>query len=235
MYSLRFDDGITSAGFLLTPRGLSSLALPDHADAATVWQTLVARYPTLATIFAESSPVMPIAFRPLIQHRLTRATGERWLLMPHAYAFVDPLFSTGIAWSLRAVERLALAFEGSSSRRGRIPDIAILVRYGAMLAAIDTSNAAMATHASSRTPVPVSVIASPSFCPMERLRRRFTPTLLRWTCSEQRTRSPERGRPGGSGSGAASRRSRSTVGPAALFRLDQSGDRAAQHRRACQP
>ena len=135
MYSLRFDDGITSVGFLLTPRGLSSVALPDHADAATVWQTLVARYPTLATIFAESSPVMPIAFRPLIQHRLTRATGERWLLMPHAYAFVDPLFSTGIAWSLRAVERLALVFEESSSLRRRIPDVAILVRYGAMLAA----------------------------------------------------------------------------------------------------
>jgi FADH2 O2-dependent halogenase len=135
MYSLRFDDGVTSAGFLLTPRGLSSLALPSGVEAATLWQTLLERYPTLATIFGESRPLMPIAFRPLIQHRLTRATGERWLLMPHAYAFVDPLFSTGIAWSLRAVERLALAFEEFSSRRGRIPDAAMLVRYGAMLAA----------------------------------------------------------------------------------------------------
>jgi FADH2 O2-dependent halogenase len=135
MYSLRFDDGVTSAGFLLTPRGLSSLALPSGVDAATLWETLLGRYPTLATIFAESRPLMPIAFRPLIQHRLIRATGERWLLMPHAYAFVDPLFSTGIAWSLRAVERLALAFEESSSRPGRIPDVAMLVRYGAMLAA----------------------------------------------------------------------------------------------------
>jgi tetracycline 7-halogenase / FADH2 O2-dependent halogenase len=135
MYSLRFDDGVTSAGFLLTPRGLSILALPSGVEAATLWQTLLERYPTLATIFAESTPLMPIAFRPLIQHRLTRATGDRWLLMPHAYAFVDPLFSTGIAWSLRAVERLALAFEESASRRGRIPDIAILARYGAMLAA----------------------------------------------------------------------------------------------------
>src|SRR5438034_5262598 len=135
MYSLGVDDGVPSAGCLLTPRSLSSPALPNQADAATVWRTLLERYPTLATIFAESTPLMPIAFRPLIQHRLTRATGERWLLMPHAYAFVDPLFSTGIAWSLRAVERLALVFEGSSSRRGRIPDVATLVRYGAMLAA----------------------------------------------------------------------------------------------------
>jgi FADH2 O2-dependent halogenase len=135
MYSLRFDDGVTSAGFLLTPHGLSSLGAPSDVDAAALWQKLLERYPTLATIFADSTPLMPIAFRPLIQHRLTRATGERWLFMPHAYAFVDPLFSTGIAWSLRAVERLGLVFEESASRPGRIPDTAILARYGAMLAA----------------------------------------------------------------------------------------------------
>jgi FADH2 O2-dependent halogenase len=135
MYSLRFDDGVTSAGFLLTPHGLSSLGVPSDIEAGALWQKLLERYPTLATIFADSTPLMPIAFRPLIQHRLTRATGERWLFMPHAYAFVDPLFSTGIAWSLRAVERLGLVFEESASRPGRIPDTAILARYGAMLAA----------------------------------------------------------------------------------------------------
>jgi FADH2 O2-dependent halogenase len=135
MYSLRFDDGVTSAGFLLTPRGLSNLALPSHVAPATLWQTLLERYPTLAAVFAESTPLMPIAFNPQIQHRLVRATGQRWVLMPHAYAFVDPLFSTGIAWSLRAVERLALAFEEAAAGPERIPDAAALARYGAMLSA----------------------------------------------------------------------------------------------------
>jgi FADH2 O2-dependent halogenase len=77
---------------------------------------------------------MPITFRPVIQHRLTRAAGDRWALMPHAYAFVDPLFSTGIAWSLRAVERLALAFESAAERR-RVPDLDVLARYDAALGA----------------------------------------------------------------------------------------------------
>jgi FADH2 O2-dependent halogenase len=77
---------------------------------------------------------MPIAFRSEIQHRLTRASGERWALMPHAYAFVDPLFSTGIAWSLRAVERLALAFE-SAAQNGRVPHLDALTRYEAALGA----------------------------------------------------------------------------------------------------
>jgi FADH2 O2-dependent halogenase len=134
MYSLRFDHGVTSAGFLLTPRGVAALDSPDATDAASLWCALLQRYPTLASAFAEATPLMPIAFRPAIQHRLTRAVGERWALMPHAYAFVDPLFSTGIAWSLRAVERLALAFESAAHRR-RVPDSEVLTRYNAVLGA----------------------------------------------------------------------------------------------------
>ena len=141
MYSLRFDDGVTSAGFLLTPSGIASLQSSDGknldgdaVDAAELWRKLLERYPTLATAFEDATPLMPISFLPAIQHRLTRAAGERWALMPHAYAFVDPLFSTGIAWGLRAVERLALAFESAAGNR-RIPDPGVLTRYETALAA----------------------------------------------------------------------------------------------------
>jgi FADH2 O2-dependent halogenase len=134
MYSLRFDDGVTSAGFLLTPRGTASLNAGGDVDAASLWRALLRRYPTLEEAFAGAAPLMPIAFRSQIQYRLTRAAGERWALMPHAYAFVDPLFSTGIAWSLRAVERLALAFESAVQDR-RVPDPEVLTRYDAALGA----------------------------------------------------------------------------------------------------
>ena len=134
MYSLRFDDGVTSAGFLLTPRGLAELNSANPVDAASLWRALLERYPTVESAFADATPLMPIALRPVIQHRLTRGAGDRWAMMPHAYAFVDPLFSTGIAWSLRAVERLALAFE-SAADDGRVPDIEILTRYDAALGA----------------------------------------------------------------------------------------------------
>lgn len=134
MYSLRFDDGVTSAGFALTPRGLAALNVPDPVDAAALWRTLLARYPTIGRAFADATPVMPVAFHPRIQHRLTRGVGERWALLPHAYAFVDPLFSTGIAWSLRAIERLALTFEAGAHGR-RMPRADQLTRYEAQLSA----------------------------------------------------------------------------------------------------
>ena len=129
MYSLRFDHGTTSAGFLLTPRALPA----GDAAPTTLWNALLQLYPTIAAAFSEATPLMPISFRPLIQHRLARAGGMRWALMPHAFAFVDPLFSTGIAWSLRAVERLALAFE-DAAHRGRVPDPAVVRRYETALA-----------------------------------------------------------------------------------------------------
>jgi len=134
MYSLRFDHGTTSAGFLLTPHGLAQLGDAAAGDPARLWHALLERYPTIGRLFAEAKPVMPIGFVPRVQHRLARATGVRWALMPHAYAFVDPLFSTGIAWGLRAVERLALAFEEAASRDRR-PDAATLARYDASLSA----------------------------------------------------------------------------------------------------
>lgn len=134
MYSLRFDDGVTSAGFQLTPRGAAAMNALGAVDPAVLWRALLNRYPTLETAFADATPVMPIAFRPLIQHRLTKGAGKRWAMMPHAYAFVDPLFSTGIAWGLRAVERLALAFEYAADGT-RAPDLDTLSRYDAALSA----------------------------------------------------------------------------------------------------
>jgi tetracycline 7-halogenase / FADH2 O2-dependent halogenase len=134
MYSLRFDDGLTSAGFCLTPRGVASLGDVTSRGAEQLWVTMLERYPTIGAAFADATPTMPIAWIPRIQHRLTRAAGPRWALLPHAFAFIDPLFSTGIAWGLRAVERLGLAFEAARSG-GRTPDATTLDRYERALVA----------------------------------------------------------------------------------------------------
>jgi tetracycline 7-halogenase / FADH2 O2-dependent halogenase len=129
MYSLRFDHGVVSAGFALSPRGLAAVTRSRAPDARQLWERLLERYPTIRAAFETATPVMPLAFRSRIQHRLTRAAGARWALMPHTYAFVDPLFSTGIAWSFRAIERLAHCFEAG------LPTSKDLKRYAELLAA----------------------------------------------------------------------------------------------------
>lgn len=130
MYSLRFDHGVTSAGFALSPRGAEQLGA-TRMPAEALWRKLLGRYPTIGSLFGDAQPTMPIAFRDRIQHRLTRAAGARWALLPHAFAFVDPLFSSGIAWSLRAIERLALGFEPGAGGKRRAP--ASLPRYAEQL------------------------------------------------------------------------------------------------------
>ncbi len=120
MYSLRFDHGVTSAGFLLKD--------PVPGAPEQMWQHLLHRYPTIGALFGDAKPLLPLTYKPRIQHRLTRAAGKGWAMLPHAYAFVDPLFSTGIAWSLRAIERLGLLFEKEGG-----PTEQDLARYDAAL------------------------------------------------------------------------------------------------------
>src|SRR6185295_7886938 len=107
MYVLRFDHGVVSAGLLAMPAGARGLRLTLRGDASSGWRRLLARYPSLAKQFGEAQPLFPVRYTGLVQHRLARAAGPRWVVLPHTFAFVDPLFSTGIAWSLLAVERLA--------------------------------------------------------------------------------------------------------------------------------
>jgi len=131
MYSLRFDDGLVSAGALLEPGALAQAGdgLPER-DPTAAWRAVLGRLPSVAEQFARAAIVRPIEFRRRVQHRLARAEGPRLAVLPHTYAFVDPLFSTGIAWSLIGVERLALAFEAG---RGGQPAANDLSRYGRLL------------------------------------------------------------------------------------------------------
>jgi FADH2 O2-dependent halogenase len=109
MYQLRFDDGLSSAGFVVEPERVDRLGLGlRFAEPAHAFEALLARHPSLARQFARARPRGEIAATGLLQRRLGRVAGERWAVLPQAYAFFSPLFSTGIAWSLLGVERLAL-------------------------------------------------------------------------------------------------------------------------------
>jgi len=107
MYQLTFDHGTTSVGLLLEQPTCAEPPAADTRDAGAHVKAVLARYPTLAGQMAAARLLRPWRLVPRIQYRRARAAGDGWCLLPHSFAFVDPMFSTGMAWSLLAVERLA--------------------------------------------------------------------------------------------------------------------------------
>jgi tetracycline 7-halogenase / FADH2 O2-dependent halogenase len=138
MYLLPFDDGLVSAGIELPSRPPGWAAAPPGPeggfregaarDPEAAFHRIAARYPTLAAQLGRARAVEPVRFVPRLQYRLSAAAGRRWLLLPGSFAATGPLFSTGIAWSLVAVERAAHLLEGGA------PAPAGRERYGALLA-----------------------------------------------------------------------------------------------------
>ncbi|MEL7060272.1 MAG: FAD-dependent oxidoreductase [Acidobacteriota bacterium] len=138
VWQLRFDHGPASVGLVLDRRRLDAATLAWAArDPQGVAEDRLGRYPTLARQFLapEAAPVEPWRFIAQIGRRAAMAVGRRWLLLPHAYAFFDPMFSTGIGWSLRGVERLAeLLGDGPAEALDEATESEAARRYGALLA-----------------------------------------------------------------------------------------------------
>ncbi len=131
IWQLRFVDGRTSVGLV------RSLSHPQSGNSQPTtlddWNRCVARYPELAEWLSQAR----LADEPgrwistgRLQRKLDTACGDSWVALPYTYAFVDPLHSTGIAWSLSGVAKLAELLGGSNgsvSQRG-------LSEYAASLA-----------------------------------------------------------------------------------------------------
>lgn len=129
MYVLTFDSGVVSAGFLLDHAQPASgkLEAASSGEPERLWQSLLERYPMIGRQFEAAKPLFPLRYQRRVRHRLSRAAGERFLLLPSAYAVTDALFSTGIAWSLTGVERLGRMFEKG------FPSEEQLLRYETLL------------------------------------------------------------------------------------------------------
>jgi FADH2 O2-dependent halogenase len=118
MWVLRFDNGVTSAGFSLDP-GAHPAGTDESPEAE--WRRLLSVYPSLGRQFASAEAVRPFVRTGRLQRRWSRAAGEDWALLPHAAGFLDPWLSPGIAQTLFAVNRLGriLAEDWRGPRRRR--------------------------------------------------------------------------------------------------------------------
>lgn len=130
-YALPFDPpgpgraGRTSFGVVLNREAADRVAHLPPDDALT---EIIRPYPTLATSLSQARAVEPVHRTDRLAFRLEQTVGERWFVLPGGAAFFDPLFSTGIAWSLVGVERAADLLESG------VPSPDRLAEYSALLA-----------------------------------------------------------------------------------------------------
>jgi FADH2 O2-dependent halogenase len=106
MWQLRFENGVTSAGFVVDAR---QYPLQGTQSAEREWQGLLRRYPSVAEQFADARVVRPpgrVLQTGRLQRCASRMAGARWALLPNTAGFIDPLHSTGIAQTLCGIERL---------------------------------------------------------------------------------------------------------------------------------
>ena len=106
MWQLRFNNGVTSAGWLVDSDRFplhSSLLVGDE------WGQWLCRIPSIGSQFRDARLVDPpegLRRTGRLQHRLAMASGPGWAMLPTTVYTLDALHSTGNAHTLSAIERL---------------------------------------------------------------------------------------------------------------------------------
>jgi FADH2 O2-dependent halogenase len=108
MWVLRFNNGLTSAGFAVGDGLARELRLEEGAGA---WERLLDQLPSVREQFAHARPTMPFIHAPRVSFRSEKVAGDGWALLPSAAGFIDPLLSTGFPLTLLGIARLAEAIE----------------------------------------------------------------------------------------------------------------------------
>jgi FADH2 O2-dependent halogenase len=135
MWVLRFENGITSAGFAVDDPLARELRLEERERA---WERFLDRFPSIRRQFDGASAVLPFVYSPRLSFRCGRLTEPGWALLPSAAAFIDPLFSTGFPLTLLGIARLGRALQetwGTRELEARLRDYAAVTDREAETAA----------------------------------------------------------------------------------------------------
>lgn len=75
---------------------------------AEEFQQLTRRFPSIAEQFADAAPAQPWMSSDQLQFSSHSAVGDRFCMLPHAFGFVDPLFSSGLGVTMFAINAIAV-------------------------------------------------------------------------------------------------------------------------------
>lgn len=71
------------------------------------FRNTIARFPSIARQFEHAKAIRPWVGTGRLQYSATSTVGNRFCLLPHADSFVDPLFSSGLAVTMMAINSIA--------------------------------------------------------------------------------------------------------------------------------
>jgi flavin-dependent dehydrogenase len=114
-------DGITSVGVV----GTQSFFKSRTGDLDAFFAQAVAATPSLAERMTMAQPVGPLVSAANFSYRSTRVTGDGYVLVGDAAAFIDPLFSSGV---MLAMSSGALVVEAVAAQLDGKPEAAALMR-----------------------------------------------------------------------------------------------------------
>ena len=117
---------LTSIGMMLDRRKYPT---PQGAP-EDEFRAIISRFPTIRKHFADARAVRPWVGSGRIQYSQAHCVGDRYIQLPHAACFVDPLFSSGMSVLTVAIDLMADAMlrafadnEFSKERFQRVEDV----------------------------------------------------------------------------------------------------------------
>lgn len=101
----RATNPLTSVGLMLDRRKYPEGRVPASEE----FKQVISRYPTVARQFQDAGAVRPWIGTGRIQYSSKQLVSHRMVQLPHAGAFIDPLYSSGMSVLLVAVDMIAEA------------------------------------------------------------------------------------------------------------------------------
>ena len=96
MYVLHFDNGVTSAGFVL-----DCTERPNDT-----WDSLMDEFPHIKKQFKNAKSTMPLVETKRLQRCATEIVRKNWAMLPNSAYCIDAFYSTGNAHTLCCIDRL---------------------------------------------------------------------------------------------------------------------------------
>ncbi|MBS0381871.1 MAG: tryptophan 7-halogenase [Proteobacteria bacterium] len=103
-------DGTTSVGCVCKPGWLKARQGANHADFMARTLAIV---PGATHRMANATRVMPVRFTGNYSYACKRMAGPRWILVGDAWAFLDPVFSSGVFLAMYSARRALDVVDGA--------------------------------------------------------------------------------------------------------------------------